>query len=111
MGDTGELPEVLTTLDLCSVRAYVIELDGDLALVISDGDVAVRLEAGAGDGSGWAAQSSLGADRIATAATTFSAEQRERAGIPRQHNLPPEAKMLYGGWPPNVIPMQNEPSP
>jgi hypothetical protein len=109
MNETGELPEVVVTLDLCAIRAFVIEDDGDLVLVVNDGEVAVRFEAGAGDGSGWEAQSSLGADRIATAATSFAAEQRQRSGVPRQYDLPPETKMLHGGWPPNVIPMQNDP--
>jgi len=109
MNETGELPEVILTLDLCSIRAFIIEDDGDIILVINDGDVAIRLEPFSGDGAGWEQRSALGAERIAAVATMFAAEQRERGGIPAQRDLPPEVKMLHGGWPPNVIPMQNDP--
>ena len=65
----------MANLDLRAIRAYVDEADGDLVLLVDDGEVQVEFDPGL---SGSWEQAILGAERIATAATQYATELRRR---------------------------------
>jgi hypothetical protein len=65
----------MVNLDLRAIRAYVDEADGDLVLLVDDGDVQVEFDSGL---SGSWEQAILGAERIASAALEYATELRRR---------------------------------
>jgi hypothetical protein len=73
--ERDEEPALLANLDLRAIRAYVDEADGDLVLLVDDGDVQVEFDSGL---SGSWEQAILGAERIATAALEYASELRRR---------------------------------
>lgn len=75
----------LGDLDLRDIITAVREEDGDLVLVVADGDGEVRFEQGAG---GEAADAVLGALEVARAANQFAARVAMRLGI-ELPGLPP----------------------
>jgi hypothetical protein len=73
--ERDEEPALLANLDLRAIRAYVDEADGDLVLLVDDGDVQVEFDSGL---SGSWEQAILGAERIASAALEYASELRRR---------------------------------
>lgn len=77
-----ELPEPMVDLDARALRAWVDRADredpdcGDVVLVISDGDVTVRITSGAG---GRMQLAHFGADRLEIAAGQFAAALASRS--------------------------------
>ncbi|GAA1559344.1 hypothetical protein GCM10009827_095450 [Dactylosporangium maewongense] len=63
----------IVTLDLRAIRAVLTEDEGDLILLVDDGDVQIEFSSGL---CGTWEQAILGAERVATAATDFAAALR-----------------------------------
>lgn len=63
----------IVTLDLRAIRTVITEDEGDLILLVDDGDV--QIEFGSGLCGTWE-QAILGAERVATAARDFAAALR-----------------------------------
>jgi hypothetical protein len=63
----------IATLDLRAIRCVLTEDEGDLILLVDDGDV--QIEFGSGLCGTWE-QAILGAERVASAATEFATELR-----------------------------------
>ncbi|MEV0566304.1 hypothetical protein [Dactylosporangium sp. NPDC050588] len=68
----------IVTLDLRAIRAVLTEDEGDLILLVDDGDVQIEFSSGL---CGTWEQAILGAERVASAATDFAAALR-RAHTP-----------------------------
>ena len=63
----------IVTLDLRAIRTVITEDEGDLILLVDDGDV--QIEFGSGLCGTWE-QAILGAERVATAAAEFATALR-----------------------------------
>jgi len=74
MLDDEELSPVVS-LDLRAIRAVITEDEGDLILLIDDGDVQIELTTGM---NGTWEQAIIGAQRVASVSLEFAAQLRRR---------------------------------
>lgn len=77
MVEDEELTPV-ATIDLRGVRAALYEDDGDLVMLVDDGEVQIELNSGL---AGTWEQAILGAERIASVATQYAEALRERRPV------------------------------
>ena len=68
-------PGPIVTIDLRAVRIRMEESDGDLVLLVDDGDIEVEFGSGVG---GTFEQAILGAERLASTALAYSQALRVR---------------------------------
>lgn len=73
--DGSEEPEILGSVDLRGLHVAIAETDGDLVLLVDDGDVQIQFESGL---AGSWEQAILGAHRLASVATEFAEALRLR---------------------------------
>lgn len=83
----AEVADPALSIDLRSVRAYLITDESDLVMILTDGDVAIALESGAGNAR---ADAIAGATRVASVALQFAEMLNVRNGSRRPFVEPAE---------------------